>query len=363
MVGVLTGRRSADGLRREEFWALRDVSFEVRPGQALGLIGPNGSGKSTVLKLLTGLLRPTRGRIAVSGRVGALIELAAGFHSELTGRENVYLQGAVMGMSRAEISRRFDEIVEFAGVAEFLDTPVKHYSSGMHARLGFAVAAHLDPDVLLVDEVLAVGDLAFQRKAVDRLRAIVRKQIPVVVASHQLGRVIELCDRAVLLVRGTVAASGTSGECVSAYVEGQQPADEGDPPAPISVTAISGPVPAQARAGERVVFRITGMVLDSGRAGDATAGVWLRTVPSDEFVGGAHSAASGISLPASGRFDMEFDLELNVGPGLYRAQAFVGRASAGPPWTRGPSTLLEIAKHPTGMGRAYLDPRLRLLDR
>ncbi len=156
-------------LEAEEFWALRDVSFEVRRGEAIGIIGPNGAGKSTTLKLLNRILRPTKGSCWLRGRVGALIEVAAGFHPDLTGRENVFLQGAIMGMRRAEIATKLDEIVEFAGVAEFVDTPVKRYSSGMNARLGFSIAAHLEPDVLIIDEVLSVGDAAFQRRCMERM--------------------------------------------------------------------------------------------------------------------------------------------------------------------------------------------------
>ena len=156
-----------------DFWAVRDVSFTVRPGQALGIIGPNGAGKSTILKLLTSILRPTRGRCSVRGRIGALIEVSAGFHPDLSGRENVFLQGAIMGMPPADIARKFDAIVEFSEIAEFIDTPVKRYSSGMNARLGFSIAAHLDPDILIIDEVLAVGDFSFQQRAFDRVRELI----------------------------------------------------------------------------------------------------------------------------------------------------------------------------------------------
>lgn len=162
-------RRQTMPLNTEEFWALRNVSFEVKAGQALGIIGPNGAGKSTALKVLTRILRPDIGRSVVRGRVGALVEIASGFHADLTGRENVFMQAAIMGMKRVEVQRKFDEIVDFAGVGEFIDTPVKRYSSGMNARLGFSVAAHLDPDVLLIDEVLSVGDLSFQEKCYERM--------------------------------------------------------------------------------------------------------------------------------------------------------------------------------------------------
>ena len=197
--------RAEHELKRDEFWALKDASLETRRGEALGIIGPNGAGKSTVLKLLTKILRPTEGRCELRGRVGALIEVSAGFHQDLTGRENVYLQGAIMGMKRAEIDRKFDEIVEFSGIAEFLDTPVRRYSSGMNARLGFAIAAHLEPDVLIVDEVLAVGDLAFQQRAFGRLQEMVNQDVTTIIVSHQLERIATLCRHAVLLRQGEVA--------------------------------------------------------------------------------------------------------------------------------------------------------------
>src|SRR6266542_6377281 len=208
----------ADELRAGDFWALKDVSFTVEPGQALGIIGPNGAGKSTVLKILTRIMRPNRGAFAVRGRVGALIEVAAGFHPDLTGRENVFLQGAIMGMSAADTLRKFDEIVEFSGISEFIDTPVKRYSSGMSARLGLSSAVHLDPDVLMIDEVLAVGDYSFQQRAFGRIRELVRRDIPVIVVSHQLDRIAELCTHAILLNRGEVVRQGKAADCIATYV-------------------------------------------------------------------------------------------------------------------------------------------------
>jgi lipopolysaccharide transport system ATP-binding protein len=201
-----------------EFWALKDVSFEVRPGETLGIIGRNGAGKSTTLKILTRILKPTLGRSEVHGRVGALIELTAGFHPDLTGRENVFLQGAIMGMRRQLIARRFDEIVDFAGVAEFIDTPVKRYSSGMQARLGFSVAAHLDPDVLLIDEVLAVGDLAFQQKCYARLQDFRQSGIAIAFVSHNMQAISMLCDRVLYLRPQVPAEIGSVSEMVSAYL-------------------------------------------------------------------------------------------------------------------------------------------------
>lgn len=196
------GGRKETPLDTDEFWVLRDVSFEVRPGQVLGIIGPNGAGKSTALKVLTRIMKPTRGVSRVHGRVGALIELAAGFHPDLTGRENIFLQGAIMGMKRSEIRERFDDIVSFAGIPDFIDTPVKRYSSGMNARLGFAIAANLSPDVLLIDEVLAVGDFNFQQKCYERLHKFRRDGIPIAFVSHNMQAIATLCDRVLLLRPG-----------------------------------------------------------------------------------------------------------------------------------------------------------------
>jgi lipopolysaccharide transport system ATP-binding protein len=214
---IFKRRAPVDQLQGQEFWALQDVSFDVGPGQALGIIGPNGAGKSTALKLLTRIMRPTRGTCAIAGRVGALIEVAAGFHPDLTGRENVFLQGAVMGMKRTDIVRRFDRIVDFSGLQDFIDVPVKRYSSGMNARLGFSIAANLEPEALVIDEVLAVGDLAFQQKCIDRMQEFKQSGVAIVFVSHNLQAVADLCDRAILL-GGGVKADGTPQEAIRAYV-------------------------------------------------------------------------------------------------------------------------------------------------
>jgi lipopolysaccharide transport system ATP-binding protein len=199
-------------------WALQDVSFEVRPGEVVGVIGRNGAGKSTLLKILSRITEPTTGRVELYGRVGSLLEVGTGFHPELTGRENVFLNGAILGMRRAEIERKFDEIVAFAEIEKFLDTPVKHYSSGMYMRLAFAVAAHLEPEVLLVDEVLAVGDAAFQSKCLGKMESVAREGRTVLFVSHNLGSVANLCSRAILLVRGQKHGEGPAAEVVSEYI-------------------------------------------------------------------------------------------------------------------------------------------------
>src|SRR6185295_4201893 len=202
---------------RNDFWALRDVSFEVERGEALGIIGQNGAGKSTILKLLYNITAPTKGRISINGRLAALIEVASGFHPELTGRENVYLNGSLLVMKRREISRKLDNIVDFAGVSAFIDTPVKRYSSGMYLRLGFSIAAHLDPDILLLDEVLAVGDAEFQSKCIERVNQLRRSGTTIVFVSHNLGAVESLCDRTLLIKEGQIYKSGATHEVISAY--------------------------------------------------------------------------------------------------------------------------------------------------
>jgi len=205
-----------NGESNESIWALKDVSFEVAPGEVVGIIGRNGAGKSTLLKILSRITKPTTGRVALNGRVGSLLEVGTGFHSELTGRENVFLNGAILGMSRQEIERKFDEIVAFAETERFLDTPVKHYSSGMTVRLAFAVAAHLEPEILIVDEVLAVGDAVFQKKCLGKMNEISREGRTVLFVSHDLSAVNALCQRAILLHEGSIVMSGTAIE-VSAY--------------------------------------------------------------------------------------------------------------------------------------------------
>jgi lipopolysaccharide transport system ATP-binding protein len=210
------------GHRRSEqewFWALRDASFEIQTGDAVGVIGRNGAGKSTLLKVLARITEPTEGEAMIRGRVGSLLEVGTGFHPELTGRENIYLSGSILGMQRSEIRRRFDEIVGFAGVEQFLDTPVKRYSSGMQVRLGFAVAAHLEPEVLLVDEVLAVGDAAFQAKCLGRLEEIGGEGRTVIFVSHSMPSIQRLCTRAMLLDEGAVVTQGTTSEVVHDYLD------------------------------------------------------------------------------------------------------------------------------------------------
>jgi len=220
-------RRSAQlwrGIRRESasanetIWALRDVSFEIRDGEVVGIIGRNGAGKSTLLKILSRITEPTTGFAEIHGRVGSLLEVGTGFHHELTGRENIYLNAAILGMRKAEINRKFDEIVDFAEVEQFIDTPVKHYSSGMYLRLAFAVAAYLEPEILIVDEVLAVGDATFQRKCLDKMQDVGQHGRTVLFVSHNIPAITRLCDRAILLDEGKLVADGPAHKIASDYM-------------------------------------------------------------------------------------------------------------------------------------------------
>ena len=214
---MMRGRQLVVGNEIEEFWALKDVDFEIRRGEVVGIIGRNGAGKSTLLKILSRITEPTTGRVEIRGRVASLLEVGTGFHPELTGRENIFLNGAILGMSRAEIKRKFDEIVAFAEVEKFLDTPVKRYSSGMYVRLAFAVAAHLEPEILIVDEVLAVGDAEFQKKCLGKMKDVAGGGRTVLFVSHNMGAVQQLCSKCILLARGAVRAIGAAEKILHQY--------------------------------------------------------------------------------------------------------------------------------------------------
>ena len=219
-VDVFRGRQIVQGDTIEEFWALKDVSFEIKEGEVVGLIGSNGAGKSTLLKILSRITEPTEGRVLLRGRTASLLEVGTGFHPELTGRENIYLNGAILGMSRSEIRKKFDEIVAFAEVEKFLDMPVKHYSSGMYVRLAFAVAAHLEPEILIIDEVLAVGDSKFQEKCLGKMKDVATGGRTVLFVSHNMSAVMQLTQRVVMLSQGIVRFVGPPAEAVEHYLQG-----------------------------------------------------------------------------------------------------------------------------------------------
>ena len=225
---ALVRRRRHDGSdgRSEEFWAVKGVDFEVQPGEVVGVIGRNGAGKSTLLKILSRITEPTKGRVRLRGRVGSLLEVGTGFHPELSGRENIYLNGTILGMTRREIARNFDAIVAFAEVENFLDTPVKRYSSGMYVRLAFAVAAHLVPEVLIVDEVLAVGDATYQKRCIERMNQLAASGLTVLFVSHNMDLIPRLCPRAILLERGRVKDDGQARSVVERYLRGMIQAED-----------------------------------------------------------------------------------------------------------------------------------------
>jgi lipopolysaccharide transport system ATP-binding protein len=226
LASLMARRKNGNGCGESEIWALSNVEFEVSRGDVVGVIGHNGAGKSTLLKILSRITEPTSGHAEIHGRVGSLLEVGTGFHLELTGRENIYLNGAILGMKRAEIERKFDEIIAFAGVEKFVDTPVKHYSTGMHLRLAFAVAAHLEPEILLVDEVLAVGDAAFQKRCLGKIGDIAAEGRTVLFVSHNLGAVKELCKGSLVLRRGILDFQGPVVEGIAHYTKSIQAADD-----------------------------------------------------------------------------------------------------------------------------------------
>jgi len=310
---------------REQFWALREVGFEVRAGEVLGVIGRNGAGKSTLLKLLTRITVPTEGQIDLWGRVGSLLEVGTGFHPELTGRENIYLNGSILGMTRKEIARQFDAIVAFAGVDRFLDTPVKRYSSGMYVRLAFAVAAHLETEILLVDEVLAVGDQEFQKKCLAKMHDVATTGRTVVFVSHQMQSVTELCDRCLMLTSGRLAFEGATHEAVHRYLAaGADTAASVRPDQPAESVHVRHVQPRKASfsPAEPKQFRVE---LHAGA--ELIPGTWVSFHVVDDVgsvVGQCDSRLSQVTFDAPGRYEIDLDLRTPwLKEGRYTVDSFV----------------------------------------
>jgi lipopolysaccharide transport system ATP-binding protein len=321
VMGRILGGGPGRARAEREFWALQEVSFEVKRGEAFGIIGPNGAGKSTMLKLLSRLMKPTFGSIEVNGSFSALIELGAGFHGDLTGRENIYLYGAILGMKRREITGKLDQIVDFAGLEEFIDTPVKRYSSGMYARLGFSVAAHVDPDVLLVDEILSVGDALFQQKCIEHMRSIIRGGATVLFVSHNLKTVAEFCSRSLLLDHGRAVAVDSTPDVITRYMTLLRQHRAVSQDRPVVITAVrvrdtAGPC-RRFQSGQKAWVDIE--VVAREHTERCAVVLYLRDdshyvlfVTSTERLGHGN-----FTLDVGDTFCCTFELELNLGPGVF----------------------------------------------
>ncbi len=354
----------ADELQQGDFWALHDVSFEVKAGEALGIIGRNGAGKSTILKVLTRILRPTRGRVQLTGRVGSLIEVSAGFHPDLTGRENVMLQGSIMGMRPAEIVRKFDEIVGFSGIAEFIDTPVKRYSSGMNARLGFSIAAHLDPEVLIIDEVLAVGDLAFQQRAFGRIAEMVRRDIPVVIVSHQLERVASLCTRAILMEHGRAIYDGGVTDTITMYVQRASQQDTETLAAasdcPVRIGSLNVTTGNNYESGTTASYEIRVETLTPVRQEIEPLQVAVRDMQSGTLVFITSASGLGVDIRQPGARTLNGTLQLNLPPGTYLLETQVTDNYNHRAIAVGPEAVLNVVPGRHFRGQVQLNAELAL---
>ena len=369
MIHGLVSKDARAELRGSEFWALRDVSFHVDPGEALGVIGPNGAGKSTMLRLLTRILRPTSGRVDVRGRVGALIEVSAAFHPDLTGRENIFLQGAILGMRQAEVARKLEAIIEFAGVSEFIDTPVKRYSSGMHARLGFSVAAHLDPDVLVIDEVLSVGDMAFQQKCVQRMREFKRQGVAIVFVSHNLQAVAMLCERAVYL-HHEVRAYGPVQQVLERYVSTVSRSGASEGPEGVTIVAAElldpdgRPVTAVAANG-RLKLRMT--YSTAVAVEDVTLGFLVHRSTDSLVVydGNIRGSEIGLTRLVPGeKVTVEFGFRAHLTRGLYHVECHVLHNPTRRFLARlRPAAVLTVNEHRTYAGVADIELDVAVAER
>jgi ABC-2 type transport system ATP-binding protein/lipopolysaccharide transport system ATP-binding protein len=323
---LFSARSRAKVIRSEEFWALKGVTLDIPKGKTFGLIGHNGSGKSTLLKLVAGIHRPSSGTITSSGRVSAMLELGAGFHPEMSGRDNIYLNGSILGMTRKQIDAAMDEIIEFSGLGEFIDTPVKVYSSGMYVRLGFAIAVNLDPEILIIDEVIAVGDEAFQRRCFDHLYELRRKGVTIVLVTHSLNLVADLCDEAAWLDGGTLKVVGPARDVVDAYLsavnrkeaEALQDAEE----SPAEADTTGGKTPRRGSGEVRVThleyLDDTGRprpFLTTGKPGTVRLHYTASTALPSVTFGLAFSTESGVTVagPNSGYGDAAFAVEPGAG--------------------------------------------------
>jgi homopolymeric O-antigen transport system ATP-binding protein len=352
---ILHGAPPAGELGANDFWALRDVSFTVQKGDALGIIGHNGAGKSTLLKILTRLLRPTLGSYSTHGRVGALIEVTAGFHTDLTGRENIFLNGSIIGMKRADIERRFDAIVDFSGIGAFIDTPVKRYSSGMNARLGFSIAAHLEPEILIIDEVLSVGDYTFQGKCIRWMQDLLQNGTTVIFVSHNMDAVLSLCNSAILLDHGAMVSQGELTKVVGDYYKrgGRwKPELLAQPHASTVEFSSSQGSDALVDPGERVTFTHT---ITADADCELTPGFFV-TRGEKPVVDTTYARMRGhpLRLRAGETVSIRWSLAFNLPAGVYEVGHHVGNFSGGYHEHESRACIVTVADDPRVRGDAYV---------
>jgi len=368
LVPALTGRmfRYAELSAKDnrEFWALRDISFEVKRGEALGIIGHNGAGKSTILKILSRIMKPTKGDLVVNGRLSALIEVSAGFHQDLTGRENINLNGTILGMTKREIASKLDQIIAFSGLEEFIDTPVKRYSSGMYARLGFSVAAHIEPDVLIVDEVLSVGDWAFQQKCLKRMREVITDGATVLFVSHNLKSVAEFCQRSMLIEHGRAVRIGPTHEVVAFYLNA--PRNE-HLKASGSQSVVISKVTVRNEAGECLRFRsgekawIDIEITAQTRCSKLSVSLYV----TDEQYQNIFDTSTerlghgNFSLEAGEAFSCTFELQLNLANGVFHPCVLIYRYDTQTEYDRrAPAKTIYVSSDQDVRGAANLFPNV-----
>ncbi len=356
---IVNGAPPAEELGKNDFWAIREVSFQVQRGDALAIIGHNGAGKSTLLKILTKLLRPTLGTYATHGRIGALIEVTAGFHPDLTGRENIFLNGSIIGMKKADIARRFDAIVDFSGIGDFIDTPVKRYSSGMNARLGFSVAAHLEPEILIVDEVLSVGDYTFQGKCIRWMQNLLQSGTTVIFVSHNMDSVLSLCNSALLLDQGSVVAQGDLKKVVAEYYKsGGRYRPELLPSPKARTIEFSGPTQGDlvVGPGERVNFTHWITAMDDVELGP---GFFInRAEKSVVDTTYARMRGHPLRLKAGDTVKIEWSLAFNLPAGVYDVGYHIGNIAGGYHEYQSRACIVTVGDDPRVKGSSFVALRL-----
>jgi ABC-type polysaccharide/polyol phosphate transport system ATPase subunit len=363
MTGKMFHGVDLDAKDKREFWALEDISFEVRRGESLGIIGRNGAGKSTALKILSRIMKPTKGRMIVNGRLSALIEVTAGFHPDLTGMENIFLHGTILGMNKREIQSKLDQIIAFSGLDEFIDTPVKRYSSGMYARLGFSVAAHVNADVLVVDEVLSVGDFVFQQRCMERIRSVIQAGTTVLFVSHNLKAVTEICQRAMLLEHGKVLTIDDTDAVIRKYLSADSTPQDADEKKPVYISKVC----VRDRSGEQSTFESgqkawVDVEVTAREALEKLAVViWFKDETqyvifhtSTERLGYAP-----FSLQPGGTYRCTFELDLNIAHGTFHLVTQVYRYDIQKGYDRrDPSTTIFIGSTTAVGGAVNCFPRL-----